>query len=624
MHIDGAWFKDEAGRTMLLRGVNLGGDSKVPAWPRAIRPGTFFKRRRVSFVGRPFPLEAADEHFARLRSWGLTFLRLLVPWEAVAHAGPDTYDEDYLNYLEQIVERAAAYGFTLFVDPHQDAWSRLCGGSGAPDWTLEAIGFEPAHFYTTGAATVAPFDEEPFYREWPTNYIRLASATMFTLFFGGDDFAPRTTVGGEPVQSFLQRQYIGAMKQVALRLRDHPNVVGFDTLNEPSPGYIGWRDLSSTDGGPFLRFGPTPSPFQAMVLGDGYSQEVAVWGVGMFGPKQTGTRWLNGRGLRAWQHDRECVWHENGVWSPDGQGRPRLLRPQHFTHVGGRTVDFGRDYLRPFINRYAAEIRSVQPRSIMFVETTPEFELPQWNPSDAPNIANATHWYDMFTLMLRVFIPFFSVDIVADKVILGKKRVLQSFIDQQARIKSISATRLGGVPTILGEFGVPFNMPLGLDYLFNWFWFQEQALDAYFSALETNLLSATIWNYTADNSNFFGDHWNQEDLSIFSRDQERSGAGPDSGGRALPAIVRPYAQRLSGEPLRMAFDLRQKRFDLEFGHDPRVQAPTEIFVPTLHYPRGCHVEVSDGMYELDAERQTLLYWPTPDRQIHQVTLTPEA
>ncbi|MCJ7533053.1 MAG: hypothetical protein MUO64_18780 [Anaerolineales bacterium] len=29
--------------------------------------------------------------------------------------------------------------------------------------------------------------------------------TMFTLFFGGNDFAPKTKVNGEPVQEFLQR-----------------------------------------------------------------------------------------------------------------------------------------------------------------------------------------------------------------------------------------------------------------------------------------------------------------------------------------------------------------------------------------------------------------------------------
>ena len=94
MHIDGPCFKDESGRTLLLRGVNLGGSSKVPYTPNGatyIREG-FFDHRNVSFVGRPFPLEEADEHFARLRKWGLTFLRFLVTWEAVEHTAPGVYD----------------------------------------------------------------------------------------------------------------------------------------------------------------------------------------------------------------------------------------------------------------------------------------------------------------------------------------------------------------------------------------------------------------------------------------------------------------------------------------------------------------------------------------------------
>ena len=49
-------------------------------------------------MDRPFPLAEADEHFGRLASWGLTFVRLLVTWEAVEHAGPGIYDEDYLTY----------------------------------------------------------------------------------------------------------------------------------------------------------------------------------------------------------------------------------------------------------------------------------------------------------------------------------------------------------------------------------------------------------------------------------------------------------------------------------------------------------------------------------------------
>ncbi|TMD48893.1 MAG: glycoside hydrolase family 5 protein, partial [Chloroflexi bacterium] len=125
--IEGSHFKDEHGRTLILRGVNLGGSSKVPCSPNGathIREG-FFEHRAVSFVGRPFPLEEADEHFTRLREWGLTCLRFLVTWEAIEHAGPGIYDEAYLDYVYAIIKKANEYGFSVLIDPHQDVWSRF-------------------------------------------------------------------------------------------------------------------------------------------------------------------------------------------------------------------------------------------------------------------------------------------------------------------------------------------------------------------------------------------------------------------------------------------------------------------------------------------------------------------
>jgi hypothetical protein len=49
---------------------------------------------------------------------------------------------------------------------------------------------------------------------WPTNNLKLAAATMYTLFFSGDDFAPKLKVGGEGIQSYLQRHYLEALRQV--------------------------------------------------------------------------------------------------------------------------------------------------------------------------------------------------------------------------------------------------------------------------------------------------------------------------------------------------------------------------------------------------------------------------
>jgi hypothetical protein len=623
MQLEGPWFKDEHGRTLILRGVNLGGSSKVPCQPDGATHlrESLDDHRNVSFVGRPFPLAEADEHFSRLRAWGLTFLRLLVPWEATEHAGPGSYDQAYLDYLVELVQRAGEAGFQLFIDPHQDVWSRLSGGDGAPGWTLEAIGLDVIRLSETGAAIVHAIHGDPFPRMiWPTNYGKLASATMFTLFFGGNDFAPRTLVDGEPVQEFLQRHYIAAIKQVAGRLIGMSHVVGYDTMNEPSPGYIGWVDLNAEGG--LLRLGATPTPYQSMLLGAGFPQWVNVWEVTLRGPQRRERRLLNSRGLSAWQDGVSCVWRENGVWDLAGDGRPFLRRPDHFSHVTGRPVDFANDYLKPFWQRCAREIRSLDPDAIIFLEAPPRHVPPQWDPAEIPRAVHAGHWYDGFTLFLKRYLPFLAADFEKGSLVFGARRIQRAFAEQIARLVADSSKRLGGIPTLVGEFGIPFDLQGGRSYRTGDFSLQVRAMDRTFRALDANLLGGTLWNYTSDNTNQRGDQWNGEDLSIFSRDQQFDPLDLHSGGRALAAVVRPYARKVAGEPLQMSFDRKRRIFHFSFRHDPAAEAPTEIFVPNYQYPAGYDLSLSDGQYESSRADQVVYYRHSFDQDVHTLRIRP--
>jgi hypothetical protein len=623
MRIDGIWFKDDQGRTLILRGANLGGSTKVPYRPdgATYRREGFFDHRNVSFVGRPFPLQEAGEHLGRLREWGMTFVRFLITWEAIEHAGPGEYDEEYLDYLYAVIEQAGEYDIDVFIDPHQDVWSRWTGGDGAPGWTLEALGMDLAKMSETGAAIVHAIHGDPFPRMiWPTNYDKLGAATMFTLFFAGSDFAPHTRIDGVPVQEFLQGHYINAVKQVALRLRDLPNVVGYDSLNEPGSGFIGCEDLNKVPRGPIL-MGATPTPFQAMLLGAGYPQEVGFWELGFAGFQQTRTVALNPDGVSLWREGHECIWKRNGVWTDDG-GQPRLLHPDYFAQIGGRKVDFEKDYLKPFIRRFAAEMRSVHPQALLFLEGIPHGKHPHWGPDDPPNAVNAAHWYDGLTLLTKHFNPEMTISLSSGQFVSGAEAVRQSFVEQLAALKRAGIEQMGGIPTLMGEFGIPFDLDDKQAYTTGDFASHVLALDANYNAMDANLLNCTIWNYTADNTNERGDKWNDEDLSIFSRDQQADPADVHSGGRALEAIVRPYARKTAGEPLRMHFDLPTRTFEFEFRHDPAVRAPTEIFIPNYQYPDSMAVEVSDGTYEIERANQTLIYNHTTARQVHRIRVGP--
>lgn len=621
IYTQGPWFVDEHGRTIMLRGVNLSGSSKVPIGFPTHRLDGFFDHRHVSFVGRPFPIAEADEHFARLREWGLTFVRLVVTWEAIEHAGPEQYDEAYLDYLVQVIEKARQYNIRLFIDPHQDVWGRLSGGDGAPGWTYEVVGFEPQHFAETGAAIVHATHGDPLPRMiWPTNYDKLAAATMFTLFFGGHDFAPHFKIEGEPAQEFLQRHFIDAMKQVARRVKALPNVVGFDSFNEPSLGYIGVGDLNQHPN--VLRSGAMPTPFEGMLLGAGDTREVGVYAMTLLGSRPRGKQWLNSHGARAWRAGCDCLWKQHGVWDVDANGQPRLLKPDYFSRVNGRIIDRANDYLKPFIRRYAREIQAILPRAIIFAENVTLENSLKWGPEDAPHVVNAAHWYDVLTIYFKEHLPFLAADPITQKFALGTRRARQMFVQQLHNIQQWSIDGMNQAPTLIGEFGLPFDLKKKQAYRTGSYAAHVRALDSYFAAMDANLLSWTLWNYTPDNTNARGDQWNDEDASIFSRDQQTNPQDINAGGRALEAVVRPYARAIAGEPLKMSFDRKSRTFEFEFRHNSGITAPTEIFVPNYQYPHGYHVDVSDGAYEIDRAGQWLIYRHGGEREVHSVRVRP--
>jgi hypothetical protein len=626
--IKGSNFVDETGRVLHLRGVNLGGSTKVPRTPNGAtwNKNGFYDHRNVSFVGKPFPLDEADEHFSRLKSWGLNFLRFLITWEAVEHNGPGQYDHEFLDYLTRVVEKAAEYGMTLFIDPHQDVWSRFTGGDGAPGWIFDKLGMDLTKFHQAGAAFLHQESGDPYPRMiWSSNYSRYACATMWTLFYGGNTFAPETEIDGVPVQDYLQGHYFNAIRQVAERLKDFDHVIGYDTLNEPSPGYIGYPDLNQI-AAPLVAQGPCPTIYQGMLLASGYPQRVAFRSQV---PVYLGNKkLLNAERVSIWHDGVTPLWQRYGVWGLDSGGQPCLLKPDYFAVQNGRAVDFDRDHYVPFVQGYTQAVRAHQADAIVFVSPPPgelttgkeqDFNLP------ADNLAYAPHWYDGITLALQRYIPWLGVNTHRGKLklLFGRQRKRADFAEQIGDHLRAGAKLFGAVPTVIGEVGISYNLENKRAYTTGDFSAQVKAMDDTMQALEANLVNFTLWNYTADNSNLRGDLWNDEDLSIFCRDQQDGSVDLNSGGRALQAVVRPYAARTPGKPLRMAFDIQTRRFEFEFALDPEIDAPLEIFLPNYQYPQGVETEVTAGKVEIDSDAQTLYYYPEEKTTRHHVTIRPK-
>ena len=182
--------------------------------------------------------------------------------------------------------------------------------------------------------------------------------------------------------------------------------------------------------------------------------------------------------------------------------------------------------------------------------------------------------------MLKLFHRWMTINSQTQKMIFGTQRVSQYFSDQIDALVRQSVKRMKA-PTLIGEVGIPFDMQNKKAFRSGNFSMQVRALDATMTALERSFVSFTLWNYTADNSNARGDQWNDEDLSLFSRDQTIN-----DGGRALKAAVRPYARKIAGEPVGMSFDIHTAEFKFIFRHADEVDAPTELFIPEYSISAG--------------------------------------
>lgn len=614
-------FTDIAGRTLFLRGINLGGSTKVPYSPDMgshVREG-FFNGKEISFVGRPFPVEDADRHFQRLKAWGFHFLRFLVTWEAIEHGGPGIYDTAYLQYLKTIITKAGEYGLDVLIDPHQDLWSRYCGGDGAPLWTFEAAGMDVTRFQETGAAFVHNVYGDPFPRMvWYTNYYKLGSATMFTLFFGGNDFAPKTLVDGIPIQEYLQEHYISALAQVANALKDLPNVIGFELMNEPSAGYIGIENLEQPYHTDII--GDAPTAYQGMLLGDGIPQNVQNYRLGAVALKENGQHMLNAQKASVWTDNRPCIWRQNGVWKKTDEGLPELIDPAYFSKVKGEKVDFNTMYYEPFARKYTQTILAINSGWIICVDNV-LFPYPQGLPElkriENVNWINGSHWYDDVTLVKKKYLPFLGLD--DRKVVFGKNNVRKAYENHMAEMIDETHQQFGNFPSILGEFGIPFDMNKAKAYKTGNYSKQIKALNRSFGVAETNLLNYTLWNYTADNTNERGDQWNGEDLSVFSLSQQVSPADLNSGGRALEAAIRPYPKKITGKLVGYEYDYKNKTMSVSFEVEQVSGYPAEIFVPEYVYGDDFMVYSHGGRLAFDKHERILMYYPS-DKGLHRIVL----
>jgi len=177
--------------------------------------------------------------------------------------------------------------------------------------------------------------------------------------------------------------------------------------------------------------------------------------------------------------------------------------------------------------------------AVIFVE--PVLDMTDPSKSERPNLTAeqvgkrgfvwAKHCYDGITLLTCSFHRWLSMNPITNAIVIGRHWIQQSLGASMAFFKEETVNMGEGSPVLIGECGVPFRLRRNQD--FTHLDPATCALDNTMRAVEIALVSCTLWNYTAENTNRCGDGWNGEDLSIFSEDQHTDRTDLNSGGRGL-------------------------------------------------------------------------------------------
>jgi len=648
IHTERDYFKDEHGRYVYFHGVNVSGSTKLPATTDPI-----------SYVGKPFPLDEADANFQRLKSAGFNVLRLLVIWEAIEPYGSGQYDEDYLDYIQAIVEKANEYGIYVFLDMHQDFFSRhlfkwyhdedlafgfgglpsqpaspsgelnnKVQGDGAPKWAVQLILFDknldspewglPESMVSDRRNTSDVMPVDP----WGINiFLSQDVNRCFATFFAGDKVYPNWYVDGENVKDYLQESYKNAWLQVVRRVADYPNVIGYDIMNEPAGLYfvftlyaLFYREVK--EGG-----GKALPPERTEAIVDLALSDLVASGMPLETVEAVRTYLLSSDRLP--DTPEKLAYAGFPIGAGDGD-------PHHpdIDEAINLNVSFNRNYLQPFHEYVGSAIQAEDPDAIIFVEESLGlgdggiggwWSEPMLRPEGIDQVAYAPHYYTDIYPILGVDPP--PRDFTAEEV------RYRDYTDAIEMVAAHSAYSLGNIPVILGEYGTYFNFggiekAMEQNYIVS-----TEIIDNYYEALEALMLSHTHWNYSPENTAHTGDGWNEEDFSIL---------GPDREFRSEEAFMRPYARFTSGRPLHMHFysdfhyydpipdrPIPYHEYYLEMDA-LETDAPTEIFVPPIQYPDGFYVYVSDGRCAYDSDNN-ILYWYSDDddpQAQHHIRLRP--
>ncbi len=216
---DSRFFRDDRGRVIILRGVNLAGNSKVPPFlplPKFGDPdATPAGYQKTAATVYSFTEHTDISELDLLPEIGVNVIRLVFNWEAFEPTKGER-NPFYLNMAQRIVEEAWKRGIFTIIDFHQDLFSRFLAngcGDGFPRWAMpsDIVAVDPKN------------DSSCWF--WQTNGVIDPNADWKRAFH-----ALYENRGG------LKDAYLSMIEAVTTRLSHEDGILGYDLINEPYSG----------------------------------------------------------------------------------------------------------------------------------------------------------------------------------------------------------------------------------------------------------------------------------------------------------------------------------------------------------------------------------------------------
>jgi endoglycosylceramidase len=221
--------------------------------------------------------------------------------------------------------------------------------------------------------------------------------------------------------------------------------------------------------------------------------------------------------------------------------------PMNEPYWGSYTiVAFESDLLQPLYEQIVPVVRAERPNWVAFLEPGANRNLgipTSLGPFPFPDVMYAPHSYDRNAESGLGFDP-------ADT-----DAIVQNGAALQAEATALHAGLWDG------EYGAQTNTPGVTAYM-----------DADYTAFGNVAAGTTYWDYSEGGSYSMLDADGSEKTEL------------------MAALVRPWPERVAGNPESYTFDASTSTFTLTYVPDPQVTAPTVIRVPDRAYPQGYTVE----------------------------------